>query len=333
MVTYAQVAKHPARHRVRTEARSTLVIFDEIHHGGDAKSWGDAILEAFGDATRRLALTGTPFAVTMPRSPSYATSRWRRSAALASRPHLRLHRRAGRRRGAAGGVPGVFRRDPVAGQRGCGIRGAARRARYRRTHRTRLAHRVGPGRRVDACRRDRGRHPAPAAARGRGTGRRRHDHRFRSAGCPRLCRSAATDYRRSPDARAVRRPRVFRADRTVLPRHQSLAGRGADGVRGCRRAEAGCRRLRDECLHPAVLRSGHRPVRPVRRPGEIASVFLPSVPTLLLLASELEAQRNHVLGQPDRETDELAEAQRRQNEPSEIDKSSSRWVPMPNWIR
>jgi superfamily II DNA or RNA helicase len=58
-----------------------------------------------------------------------------------------------------------------------------------------------------------------------------------------------------------------------------------------------------------------------RRPGEIASVFLPSVPTLLLLASELEAQRNHVLGQPDRETDELAEAQRRQDEPSELENS------------
>jgi hypothetical protein len=61
VVTYAQVASHPARHRVRTESRRTLVIFDEIHHGGDAKSWGDSIREAFGDATRRLALTGTPF--------------------------------------------------------------------------------------------------------------------------------------------------------------------------------------------------------------------------------------------------------------------------------
>ena len=61
VVTYAQVASHPTRHRVRTEGRRTLVIFDEIHHGGDAKSWGDAIREAFGDATRRLALTGTPF--------------------------------------------------------------------------------------------------------------------------------------------------------------------------------------------------------------------------------------------------------------------------------
>ncbi len=61
VVTYAQVASHPTRHRVRTENRKTLVVFDEIHHGGDAKTWGDAIREAFDDATRRLALTGTPF--------------------------------------------------------------------------------------------------------------------------------------------------------------------------------------------------------------------------------------------------------------------------------
>jgi hypothetical protein len=37
------------------------VILDEIHHGGDAKSWGDGIREAFEPATRRLSLTGTPF--------------------------------------------------------------------------------------------------------------------------------------------------------------------------------------------------------------------------------------------------------------------------------
>ena len=61
VVTYAQVAAHPFRHRVRTENRRTLVILDEIHHGGDAKSWGDAVREAFEPATRRLALTGTPF--------------------------------------------------------------------------------------------------------------------------------------------------------------------------------------------------------------------------------------------------------------------------------
>jgi superfamily II DNA or RNA helicase len=60
-LTYAQVAAHPTLHRVRTENRKTLVILDEIHHGGDAKSWGDAIREAFTPAVRRLSLTGTPF--------------------------------------------------------------------------------------------------------------------------------------------------------------------------------------------------------------------------------------------------------------------------------
>ncbi|PPB50665.1 hypothetical protein C4K88_01935 [Arthrobacter pityocampae] len=60
-VTYAQVASKPMLHRAKTEAARTLVILDEIHHGGDALSWGDGIREAFEPATRRLALTGTPF--------------------------------------------------------------------------------------------------------------------------------------------------------------------------------------------------------------------------------------------------------------------------------
>ncbi|MGA9374197.1 MAG: hypothetical protein WBV64_04060, partial [Mycobacterium sp.] len=45
-----------------------------------------------------------------------------------------------------------------------------------------------------------------------------------------------------------------------------------------------------------------------RRAGETASIFLPSVPNLLRLASELEAQRNHVLGKPHRESDGLEDA-------------------------
>jgi superfamily II DNA or RNA helicase len=60
-VTYAQVAAHPALHRQRTEGRRTLVVFDEVHHAGDALSWGEAVREAFDPARRRLALTGTPF--------------------------------------------------------------------------------------------------------------------------------------------------------------------------------------------------------------------------------------------------------------------------------
>ncbi len=61
VVTYAGVAAHPLLHRARTERRRTLVILDEVHHAGDALSWGDAVREAFEPATRRLSLTGTPF--------------------------------------------------------------------------------------------------------------------------------------------------------------------------------------------------------------------------------------------------------------------------------
>ncbi len=60
-LTYAQVASKPALHRRRTEDTPTLVILDEVHHGGDARSWGDGIREAFDPAARRLSLTGTPF--------------------------------------------------------------------------------------------------------------------------------------------------------------------------------------------------------------------------------------------------------------------------------
>ncbi|MFF0107892.1 DEAD/DEAH box helicase [Streptomyces hirsutus] len=60
-VTYAGVGVRPMLHRNRSEQRKTLVILDEIHHAGDSKSWGEACLEAFEPATRRLALTGTPF--------------------------------------------------------------------------------------------------------------------------------------------------------------------------------------------------------------------------------------------------------------------------------
>ena len=60
-VTYAQIAMRPEHHRELTQSARTLVILDEVHHGGDALSWGDAIREAFDPATRRLSLTGTPF--------------------------------------------------------------------------------------------------------------------------------------------------------------------------------------------------------------------------------------------------------------------------------
>jgi superfamily II DNA or RNA helicase len=60
-LTYAAVAANPIRLRARVDSYPTLVILDEVHHAGDALSWGDAVKEAFESASRRLMLTGTPF--------------------------------------------------------------------------------------------------------------------------------------------------------------------------------------------------------------------------------------------------------------------------------
>jgi len=66
-----------------------------------------------------------------------------------------------------------------------------------------------------------------------------------------------------------------------------------------------------------------------RKPGETASVFLPSVPPLLRLAGELEAVRDHVLGRKKSAEDEegkwdddlLAAAQRSKDELGDDDKA------------
>lgn len=61
IVTYAGVAMRAYNFDAICNRHETLVIFDEIHHAGDALRWGEGIYEAFQAATRRLALTGTPF--------------------------------------------------------------------------------------------------------------------------------------------------------------------------------------------------------------------------------------------------------------------------------
>jgi superfamily II DNA or RNA helicase len=61
VLTYAQVGMAPAVHRRRTMTRPTFVILDEIHHAGDSRTWGDGVKAAFEPAERRLMLTGTPF--------------------------------------------------------------------------------------------------------------------------------------------------------------------------------------------------------------------------------------------------------------------------------
>lgn len=60
-MTYAGVAVRPWLYEGICLDQDTLVILDEIHHAGDSLSWGDALTEAFRYAKRRLMLTGTPF--------------------------------------------------------------------------------------------------------------------------------------------------------------------------------------------------------------------------------------------------------------------------------
>jgi superfamily II DNA or RNA helicase len=59
-VTYARVAKAPARW-ARTVRAGTLVIADEAHHLGEDLAWGEGFAMAFAGAPRWLLLTGTPF--------------------------------------------------------------------------------------------------------------------------------------------------------------------------------------------------------------------------------------------------------------------------------
>ncbi len=59
-ITYQQIAAAPQLYR-QLASIPTLVVLDEIHHAGDAASWGAALKDAFGGAAHRISLSGTPF--------------------------------------------------------------------------------------------------------------------------------------------------------------------------------------------------------------------------------------------------------------------------------
>ena len=59
VTTYQQIASAPTQ--FRRLADDAIVILDEIHHAGDDRAWGQALLTACSSARRRLSLSGTPF--------------------------------------------------------------------------------------------------------------------------------------------------------------------------------------------------------------------------------------------------------------------------------
>lgn len=320
VVTYAQVASHPTRHRVRTEGRRTLVIFDEIHHGGDARSWGEAILEAFGDATRRLALTGTPF-----RSDDAAIPFVRYEPDADGLLRSQADHTYGYTEALADGVvrPVVFL--AYSGE-----------ARWRDSAGEEYAARLGEPLSAEHTARawrtalDPAGEWMPAVISAADTRLRQ----LRDGGMPDAGGMVIASDQKAARAYAVLLERITgEAPTVVLSDDPGSSDRIAHFSAGTSRWLVAVRMVSEGVDVPRLAvgvyaTSASTPLffaqaigRFVRsrRPGETASVFLPSVPSLLLLASELEAQRNHVLGKPHRETDELADAQRRRSEPSEID--------------
>ena len=321
VVTYAQVAKHPGRHRVRTENRKTLVVFDEIHHGGDAKSWGDAIREAFGDATRRLALTGTPFRsddspipfVTYECGPdglerSQADHTYGYADALADgvvRPVVFL------------AYSGESRWRDSAGEEHAARLGEPLNAEYTaRAWRTAL-------------------NPAgewmPAVIAAADTRLQQKRQHVPDAGGMIIAsdQTAARAYAELLKKLTGEPPTI------VLSDDKGSSDRITAFSQGASRWLVAVRMVSEGVDVPRLAvgvyaTSASTPLffaqaigRFVRsrRPGETASIFLPSVPNLLQLASEMEAQRNHVLGKPHRESDgEFEEYEEQQkSEPSEMD--------------
>lgn len=322
VVTYAQVASHPTRHRVRTEAAKTLVIFDEIHHGGDAKSWGDGIREAFSDATRRLALTGTPFRSDDSPIPfvtyepdgaghlrSVADDSYGYPEALADgvvRPVVFMaYSGEARWRDSAGEEYSARLGEPLTAEHTA------------RAWRTALdpAGEWMPAVITAADKRLRQlRDGGMADAGGMVIASDQKTARAYAALLTTLTGEAPTVVL-SDDAGASDKIARFAADTSRWLVAVRMVSEGVDVPRlavGVYATSASTPLFFAQAIGRFV-RS--------RRPGETASIFLPSVPSLLQLASELEAQRNHVLGKPHRESerDEFAEAERRRDEPSELE--------------
>ncbi|OBH97503.1 DEAD/DEAH box helicase [Mycobacterium sp. E2733] len=321
-VTYAQVAAHPTLHRVRTEQRKTLVVFDEIHHGGDAKTWGDAIREAFGDATRRLALTGTPFRSDDSPIPFVTYEPGADGVRRSQADHTYGYAEA-----LADGVvrPVVFLAysGEARWRDSAGEEHAARLGEPLTAEHTARAWRTAldpAGEWMPAV---------IAAADQRLSQKRAH---VPDAGGMIIAsnRTAARAYA------ALLTTLTSEAPTVVLSDDPGSSARISEFAAGTSRWLVAVRMVSEGVDVPRLsvgiyATSASTPLffaqaigRFVRsrRPGETASIFLPSVPNLLQLASELEAQRNHVLGEPHRPDDDPLDgdpAIRTQTETTETD--------------
>ena len=321
VVTYAQVASHPMRHRVRTENRRTLVIFDEIHHGGDAKSWGEGIREAFSDATRRLGLTGTPFRSDDSAIPFVTYSPDEQGLARSTADHTYGYSDAL--------IDGVVR--PVI------FLAYSGEARWRNNVGEEFAARLGEPLSAEQTARawrtalDPDGEWMPAVISAADT----RLSQLRDGGMPDAGGMViASDQSAARAYAALLTAITGEAPTLVLSDDPGSSERISEFTAGTSRWLVAVRMVSEGVDVPRLAvgvyatsastplffaQAVGRFVRS-RTAGETASIFLPSVPSLLQLASELEAQRNHVLGKPHRDSlglDDPTEQQR--TEPAEAD--------------
>jgi superfamily II DNA or RNA helicase len=321
VVTYAQVASHPTRHRVRTENYRTLVVFDEIHHGGDAKSWGDAIREAFADATRRLALTGTPFRSDDSAIP-FVTYEPDGDGLMRSRADHTYGYAEALGDGVVRPVVFLAYSGEARWRDSAGEEHAARLGEPLTAEQTARAWRTALNPAGEWI-------PAVLQAADKRL------NQLREGGMPDAgAMVIASDQTAARAYAEVLTKLSGQAPTVVLSDDPGSSARIADYSAGTSPWLVAVRMVSEGVDVPRLAvgvyaTSASTPLffaqaigRFVRsrQPGETASIFLPSVPNLLLLASEMEAQRNHVLGKPHRESqgdDEYIE--RRKSEPSELD--------------
>ncbi|MGV9824757.1 DEAD/DEAH box helicase [Gordonia sp. NPDC003429] len=325
-LTYAQVAAHPSRHRVRTENRRTLVILDEIHHGGDAKSWGDAIREAFSDAVRRLSLTGTPFRSDDSPIP-FVTYEPEEGGVLRSRADHTY----GYSDALADGVvrPVVFL--AYSGQ-------ASWRTSAGEEYTARLGEPLSAEQTARAWRTALDAHgdwiPAVFTAAHTRLGQ------LRANGVPdagglviATDQTVARDYAELLESITGRKPvLVLSDDPKSSSRIAQFAASDDEWMIAVRMVSEGVDVPRlavgvyaTSAATPLYFAQAIGRFVRSRRPGETASVFLPSVPVLLNLASQMEAERDHVLGKPHRDADGLddallVDANKQQDEPGDEEK-------------
>jgi superfamily II DNA or RNA helicase len=325
VVTYAQVASHPTKHRVRTENHKTLVIFDEVHHGGDAKSWGEAIREAYDDATRRLCLTGTPFRSDDSPIPfvNYAPDGAGHQQSVAD--HTYGYSDA-LRDGVVRPVVFMAYSGEARWRDSAGDEHAARLGEPLTAEQTARAWRTALNPEGEWM-------PAVIAAADKRLGQLRQ-HIPDAGGM-----IIATDQTTARAYAKLLQNITGEEATVVLSDDPTASDRISQFSEGTSRWLVAVRMVSEGVDVPRLAvgvyaTSASTPlffaqaigrfVR-LRQKGETASIFLPSVPNLLELASELERERNHILGKPHRMSDGLddellEQAQKKEDEKSDLDK-------------